>query len=93
MLAVTDEKRLRAVRALIDAGFSPDSVVAAVQADDLTKLHRSARLSVQLQPKDAPRTPQEQSFLRTLMLSGYTPEEAEQIVLRMPPLGEAGEAT
>lgn len=43
--------RLRAVtvRNLLDAGYKPESVVAAVEAGDLTKLEHSGLYSVQLQ--------------------------------------------
>lgn len=38
------------IRTLIDGGFEPDSVVAAVQTGDLTRLVHSGSLSVQLRP-------------------------------------------
>lgn len=40
----------QALRALIDAGFDADSAVAAVQADDFSKLKHSGLVSVQLLP-------------------------------------------
>jgi phage portal protein BeeE len=39
-----------AIRQLVDAGFDPASVVAAVEADDRTLLQHSGLYSVQLQP-------------------------------------------
>jgi phage portal protein BeeE len=38
------------IRALVDAGFKPDSVVKAVDADDITLLQHTDLFSVQLQP-------------------------------------------
>lgn len=40
----------RTIRALVDAGYEPDSVVAAVQAEDYSLLRHSGLYSVQLQP-------------------------------------------
>jgi hypothetical protein len=39
-----------AIRALVDGGFKPDSVVAAVKAGDLSLLEHTDLFSVQLQP-------------------------------------------
>lgn len=38
------------IRQLVDAGYTPDTVVAAVQAEDFTLLKHSGLYSVQLQP-------------------------------------------
>ncbi|WP_327047280.1 phage portal protein [Microbispora sp. NBC_01189] len=38
------------IRQLVDAGYRPDSVVAAVEAEDMTLLEHSGLYSVQLQP-------------------------------------------
>jgi len=41
------------IRALVDAGYDADSVVAAVQAEDMSLLSHSGLFSVQLQPPGA----------------------------------------
>lgn len=41
------------IRQLVDAGYDPETVVSAVNAEDLTLLVHSGKLSVQLQPIDA----------------------------------------
>ncbi|MEV7908196.1 phage portal protein, partial [Streptomyces anulatus] len=38
------------IRQLVDAGYTPESVVAAVEAEDMTLLQHSGLYSVQLQP-------------------------------------------
>jgi hypothetical protein len=51
-------QRSNTIRTLVDAGFQPDSVVAAVQANDFTKLVHSNLYSVQLQsPNSTPPAP------------------------------------
>jgi phage portal protein BeeE len=47
-----------AVRRLVDAGFTPKSVVAAITANDLTLLSHSGLLSVQLQEPGAQNPPE-----------------------------------
>ena len=47
----------QAIRTLADGGFDPDSVVAAVTANDMSLLVHTGRLSVQLQKPDAADTP------------------------------------
>ena len=49
-----------AIRQLVDAGFDPASVVAAVEADDLARLSHTGLYSVQLQPPmpDGPPEPE-----------------------------------
>ena len=49
-------RRAATIRQLIDAGFSPDSVVAAVNADDMSLLKHSGLYSVQLQKPGQPTT-------------------------------------
>lgn len=47
------------IRQLVDGGYEPDSVVAAVDAEDMTLLKWSGLLSVQLQPPgEQPATPE-----------------------------------
>lgn len=41
------------IRQLVDAGFKPETIVAAVQAEDWGQLKHSGRYSVQLQPPTA----------------------------------------
>ncbi|WP_199844194.1 hypothetical protein [Streptomyces sp. RTd22] len=43
----------RTIRALLDAGFTPESVVAAVEAEDYTLLVHTGLFSVQLQKPGA----------------------------------------
>lgn len=43
-------KRAQTIRSLLDAGYTPDSVVGAVDNDDFTLLEHSGLFSVQLQP-------------------------------------------
>lgn len=47
--ATIAETRARTIRSYIDAGYEPDSVVAAVEADDIRLLVHSGLYSVQLQ--------------------------------------------
>ena len=46
-------KRAAAIRQLTDAGYTADSVVRAIQNDDLTQLEHSGLFSVQLQPPNS----------------------------------------
>lgn len=46
-------RKAQTIRTLVDAGFEPKSVVAAVEADDRTLLTHSGLYSVQLQPPGA----------------------------------------
>jgi phage portal protein BeeE len=43
-------KKAQTIRQLVDAGYEPDSVVAAVEAEDYTLLKHTGLFSVQLQP-------------------------------------------
>lgn len=52
-LAEIQSKRAQAIRSLTEAGYEPDSVVAAVNNDDLTLLAHTGVFSVQLQPPGA----------------------------------------
>lgn len=45
-------------RQLVDGGFDPDSVIAAITTRDLTKLKHTGMMSVQLQPPGSPNTSQ-----------------------------------
>jgi phage portal protein BeeE len=47
----------RTIRTLVDAGFKPESVVAAVRAQDWNLLQHTGLFSVQLQPPGAARPP------------------------------------
>lgn len=48
--AEIEAKKAATIRQLTDAGFTPDSVVAAVQAEDMSMLEHTGTFSVQLQP-------------------------------------------
>lgn len=54
--ATIAETRARTIRSYIDAGYDPDSVVAAVEADDIRLLVHSGLYSVQLQKPGAGET-------------------------------------
>lgn len=45
--------RARAIRQLTDAGFTPESVIDAIDSDDFTRLEHSGLFSVQLQGPEA----------------------------------------
>jgi hypothetical protein len=47
--------RAQSARQLVDAGFRPDSVIAALEAEDLSLLEHSGLFSVQLQAAGAPK--------------------------------------
>lgn len=47
--AEIESKKAATIRQLVEAGFTPESVVAAVESEDLRLLVHSGRLSVQLQ--------------------------------------------
>jgi phage portal protein BeeE len=51
-LAEIQSKRAQTIRTLGDAGYEPDAVIDAVEAEDFARLkgHHSGRFSVQLQP-------------------------------------------
>ncbi len=48
-------KKAQTIRFLVDAGYLPESVINAVEAEDLGLLEHSGLFSVQLQPANAPR--------------------------------------
>lgn len=48
--AEIEGRKASTIRQLIDAGFKPESVVSAVQAEDMSRLQHSGLYSVQLQP-------------------------------------------
>lgn len=49
-LAEVQVANATAIRQLVDGGYEPDSVVSAINANDLTLLTHTGKLSVQLQP-------------------------------------------
>ena len=49
-IAEIQQVQAAAIRQLVDAGFEPDSVVAAITNDDFTRLSHTDLYSVQLQP-------------------------------------------
>ena len=53
-----EQTKANTIRQLIDAGFEPDSVVAAVQAQDMNLLKHTGLFSIQLQEPGAPKLPQ-----------------------------------
>lgn len=76
-------QRASTIRQLTDAGYTADSVVAAVTADDFKLLRHSGLFSVQLQPPrtgedDEPTgpTPEQINSLGVLYRSGFTPESS-----------------
>lgn len=56
-LAEIQHKRAQTIRTLTDAGYTPESVVAAVEAEDMTLLRHSGLYSVQLQKPGTPAAP------------------------------------
>ncbi len=48
-------KKAQTIRFLVDAGYLPDSVIEAVESEDLSLLVHSGLYSVQLQPANAPK--------------------------------------
>jgi phage portal protein BeeE len=57
--AEVSSMKATAMKTLVDAGYNPDSVVAAVDSGDLTLLQHSGLVSVQLQPPGAEPAPVE----------------------------------
>jgi hypothetical protein len=55
--AAIQQVNAQSMKALIDAGFEAESVIAAVTADDLTLLKHTGLFSVQLQPPGTVMTP------------------------------------
>jgi hypothetical protein len=55
--ALSQQTRATTVNSLITAGYTPDSVIAAVEADDFRVLEHSGLYSVQLQALGASDTP------------------------------------
>ena len=47
--------KAQTIRYLVDAGYKPDSVIAAVEAEDFSTLEHSGLFSVQLQPANSPK--------------------------------------
>jgi phage portal protein BeeE len=56
-LVAIQQGQAAALKSLIDAGFKPDSAVAAINSGDLTKLSHTDLYSVQLQPPGTTFTP------------------------------------
>jgi phage portal protein BeeE len=55
-VAEIQAKQAQTIRQLVDAGYQPDTVVAAVEAEDMTLLRHSGLYSVQLQPPGSGQT-------------------------------------
>lgn len=77
-------KRAQTIRALTDAGYTPDSVIDAVEADDMNRLVHSGLYSVQLQPAatvggDMP-LDQKVEALGALIRAGFEPGAAATAV-------------
>lgn len=69
-------RRASTIRGLVDAGYTPDSVVAAVEANDFRLLVHSGLYSVQLQPPgtgQAPVTVRGEAVVAALITRGWTP--------------------
>lgn len=54
-VAKTQQEQAVAIRQLVDAQFEPESVVAAIDGEDLTLLKHTGRPTVQGQPGDVPK--------------------------------------
>lgn len=50
-------KRAQTIRQLVDAGYDPESVITAVEADDFSRLKHSGLFSIQLQEPIDPNAP------------------------------------
>jgi hypothetical protein len=57
--AEVQSRNAAAIRQLVDAGFTPESVIDAVSAGDLSRLEHTGLFSVQLQPPGTAMTPAE----------------------------------
>lgn len=55
--AEIQQSKAAAIRQLVDAGYEPKSVVAAIEAEDMTLLTHTGLFSVQLQPPGTTATP------------------------------------
>lgn len=55
--AEIQQTKANTVRTLVDAGYEPETVVAAVEAEDMTLLRHSGLYSVQLQPPASDQKP------------------------------------
>lgn len=80
-------KRAQTIRSLVDAGYTPDSVIDAVEADDFRLLVHSGLYSVQLQPpgqSQAPVTVEGREIATALIERGWRPvisAKAERIAI------------
>lgn len=69
-------RRAQTIRQLVDAGYTPESVIAAVEADDFRLLVHSGLYSVQLQPPGSgqpPVTVRGEQAVAALIARGWTP--------------------
>jgi hypothetical protein len=74
--AAIQGQRAQTIRQLVDAGYSPESVVAAVEANDFRLLVHSGLYSVQLQPPgtgQAPVTVRGEQVVAQLVARGWIP--------------------
>ena len=55
------QTQAQTIKAYIDAGFEPDSVIAAVEAEDRSLLKHSGLYSVQLQPAGSHQAPAQEA--------------------------------
>lgn len=74
-VAQIQQGQAAAVRQLVDAGYTPDSVVAAIDGEDLTMLEHSGLYSVQLQP---PGPDQPSTAVQATRPVAQKPEEPEE---------------
>jgi hypothetical protein len=80
-------KRAQTIRSLVDAGYTPESVIDAVEADDFRLLVHSGLYSVQLQPPGSgqpPVTVEGREVATALIERGWRPviaAKAERIAL------------
>lgn len=85
----------RSVRALTDGGYTPESIVDAVQAADVRKLKHSGLTSVQLLPPGAERNAEPRAFPMSNMNDARTVAgliEAGWTVAELPPEKGASDA-
>jgi phage portal protein BeeE len=83
--AEIEQVKANTITALVKDGFSPESAIAAVEGQDMTRLQHTGLVSVQLQPPrtelQKAQTVQLEALAAELMVrSGYTPESARDAV-------------
>lgn len=77
--ANVQQTKAQAIRYLVDSGYEPDSVIAAIEAEDMSLLEHSGLYSVQLQPANAPKQGLFAGApIPTQNLPAETPAEAQQ---------------